>query len=402
MRIHTHKTFSTMIVVGGECLFCLGLLAVVEVLGWVLCPFPLDRLDGEGFARVVTQQLPGLQKTILYDKDRYGLRALSPVAPVKPPNLLRILCLGASTTDQSTQNTPDTWCGILETELLRHYRPLQVPIQTLAFGRSGLRAADDAFWAQEMFAQLQPDVVITILGINDLVWNGGPTYHYQSLAARFAQQAQARDLVPARPGGLKAWCTAYSQLCRRLVFLRRQRTLTAQLQTGAVVEWHSAHLANLRQRYQTYPSVTDLRRQPDPLDEFREALQWLITFFTTRHVPMIVLGQPVLWKDGLTPEEFHSLWFAVQTPQGPVRPSGAWLHREMARYNAVQQALAAQAGIQYINLDDKIPKTLAYYFDDCHVTDLGSRAVAEHTLPVVIQVIEEIRRQQGLSQRKPL
>lgn len=65
-------------------------------------------------------------------------------------------------------------------------------------------------------------------------------------------------------------------------------------------------------------------------------------------------NQPVVWKESLAPMELNSLWFKMN----------------------------------YINLDDKIPKTSEYFFDDCHFTDLGSITVADNILPVLITVID--------------
>ncbi len=62
----------------------------------------------------------------------------------------------------------------------------------------------------------------------------------------------------------------------------------------------------------------------------------------------------------------------------------------MNEYNAAQQSIASQFKMNYINLDDKISKTLDYYFDDCHFTDLGSLAVAENILPILIPVIDNV------------
>ena len=97
-------------------------------------------------------------------------------------------------------------------------------------------------------------------------------------------------------------------------------------------------------------------------------------FLRNREVQTIVLGQPVLWKEKYDPDEFNRLWFSVSTPNGAVRTSGKWMKEEMARYNAVQELLAEQAQFVYIDMDARIPKTLEYYFDDCHFTDIGSNS----------------------------
>ena len=38
--------------------------------------------------------------------------------------------------------------------------------------------------------------------------------------------------------------------------------------------------------------------------------------------------------------------------------------------------MAARHGSVYIDLDREVPKTLEYFFDDCHYTDIGSKKIA--------------------------
>ena len=52
-------------------------------------------------------------------------------------------------------------------------------------------------------------------------------------------------------------------------------------------------------------------------------------------------------------------------------------------------------------MDDKIPKTLDYYFDDCHYTDLGSKAVADNILPVLVHVLDDVVLKKGLTPMRP-
>ncbi|MDH3772492.1 MAG: hypothetical protein OET79_16090, partial [Nitrospirota bacterium] len=253
-------------------------------------------------------------------------------------------------------------------------------LQTVVFGRGGMRASDNVIWIKKMFDKVEPDIVITLLGINDLAWNGGKGYKYQSVTELF--QKENKDTVK------KKYCREYSQICRRVVRIKRALKEKEKLKTGATVEWHSANLPNLRKKYQNYPYVQNPIRNPDPIHEFRDAVSWLIKYFRKNEVSVILLGQPVLWKESFLPSEFKRLWFPINTPNGRVRPSGAWLKREMAKYNSVQEELAHSIdGVIYLGLDDKIPKSLDYYFDDCHYTDLGSRAVADHILPVLIKVV---------------
>jgi len=347
--------------------------------------------DTQGAGYLVTQNLPGLKKSIVYRSGKYGIRSLTRISNVKPDNTLRILCIGASTTNQPTQETQDTWCSILEAKLGEHYKNLDLQFHTFGFGRGGLRIADNIFWVQETFDKIEPDIVITLLGINDLAWNGGQDYKYSSIEETITKKHPQRMISNTVNGyfkgnynPIKYWCKKYSQICRRIVIVKRNLELKEQLKAGKVIEWHSSNLPKLRDEYRTLPQVETLTRNPDPINEFRDGMNWLVSFFKQKAVRVIMLGQPVLWQASPGASEFDSLWFSVATPSGKVRASGAWLVEEMTKYNLVQQSLAREYEMSYIDLDASIPKTSKYYFDDCHFTDLGSTYVATNILPVLI------------------
>jgi hypothetical protein len=371
------KSMRRLTVVLVQGVIFLFLLVVMDGFLWLAAPVSLETPAVE---MVLTQNLPGIKPEIVYQSGKYALRSLSAIAEVKPDHQIRILCLGASTTHQVVQETQDTWCGILETRLRAHYGPSAFRIQTMAHGPGGDRAVDTAYWLKETFDRIEPDIVITMLGINDLAWNGGEQYERHSLEEIFAKKDRRKY----------SWYRSYSQIYRRIFLLKKSLALKEQLRSGEVVEWHSSNLPDLRSRYRSCPSVDSLDRNPDPIDEFTDSVGWLMAYLQERDVPVLVLGQPVLWQDDPDADEFESWWFSVSTPQGPVRPSGAWLTREMARYNAVQESMADGSSDLYLDLDRLLPKTLDNYFDDCHYTDLGNREVADVVLPVLIPLVDDV------------
>jgi GDSL-like lipase/acylhydrolase family protein len=364
------------------------LIIVGEIFLWIFCSINLEQEE------VIRQDLPGVKRLILYQRNRYGLRALSMRDNAKPKNLIRVLCLGASTTEQTTQETKDTWCGALETKFKTYYHNLNIQIQTTAFGFGGAKALDDALWLYENIDTIKPDVVITLLGVNDLAWNGGPNYKargIENIRQGIEKIQQAKTLR-----GFKEKCKEYSQICRRIVTIMRNLEIRRELRNGEAVEWHTANLAKMRKKYQGLPYVEELIRNPDPLTEFREVMQWLVSYFKQQEVPVILLAQPVLWKKTYTADEFNVLWFSVNTPNGPVRASGSWLYTEMQRYNLVQKNLANEPSIMYVDLDKEIPKNLKYFFDDCHFTDFGSVSVADVILPTLINAIDSVVLKNGI------
>lgn len=352
------------------------LLLASDLFLWLFLPVSID---GHVVEKPVTQNLPGLKKRITYTRNEYGLRSLSMDSLIKPANTVRILCLGASTTEQVTQNTEDTWCGILETELNRQYSGSGFRVETIAYGKGGHRAIHNWLWIQDNLDRFAPDMVITLLGINDVLSDSD-----RDGRRKIIEKWQDKKKI----NEFKIACTRYSQICRRLKILSQKNKLRKQLRTGRVVEWHSKSLPELRKTYRGLPYIEKPARGTAPITDFGDSVRSIVTYLERKKVPVILLGQPVLWKNEVSEEEYNTLWFSLTTSGGRIRPSTQWLYAEMKEFNLVQQSLGNDSTVKYLDLDKLIPKTLEYYFDDCHYTDRGSRAVAEEALPVVISTLE--------------
>ena len=108
------------------------------------------------------------------------------------------------------------------------------------------------------------------------------------------------------------------------------------------------------------------------------------------------MGQPVLWKQDLTPAEQEVLWFSINTAEGPLRPSGKWLMEEMRKYNHLQRRITEKMNGSFVPLQTQVPKTLDYFYDDCHFTDKGSRLAARQIEPAVLSVVKKTGRKRGL------
>jgi hypothetical protein len=165
-----HRVAKVLGLVAGNVAVFLLLLLGLDLALWAFAPvgkYP------PSFAIRIKQGTPGLKPEITYREIGAGLRSLSLPGLAKPDGSLRILCLGASTTAQTTQETEDSWCALLEKKLIFAQPEWRDRLHTVSYGRGGDRALDTARWMEVMFAEIKPDIVITLLGINDLTW-GAP------------------------------------------------------------------------------------------------------------------------------------------------------------------------------------------------------------------------------------
>lgn len=364
------------------CISALVALTLGDIIFWRMAPIYLNDAISVRFE----QNLPGLKGEILYTENAFGLRSISMKTRAKPDNSVRILALGASTTQQMTQGITDTWSGTLETLLNQAFMP-QTRIEVAAYGRGGYRARDVLDWARTNLDRYDPDIVVLLLGINDLALNGGAEYQY---GGRHELEQNPAKHTEKKKGSLITVCLEYSQICRRLRALKHR--LYPQQDGKREVEWHSENLSNLRREYSNLPMLRTPERHTDPIGEFSDATAMLIEKLSEMEIQVLVLGQPVLWKDSMTTDEINTLWLPINTMHGPARVPTGWLYREMLRYNAVQAKTADRFNTPYLDLDEQIDKNLENYFDDCHFTDIGSRRVAMAIFPIVRDQVASVLR----------
>jgi len=341
--------------------FCL------ELILWLIFPIAIEQEINIRFS----QNIVGLKKNIVYDRNQFGFRSLSMKAQEKPKNTFRIICLGASTTDQLTQSTKDTWSGILEMLLNEEFSNHEVKIEIGAFGRGGETVGERLSWTKSYLLKFNPDLVITLHGINNLAHGGTYSRPKYKLAA------------------IKYKCLELSQICRRLKLLKfRLKTIFFD-KKGQSIEWHSKNLPGLRKKYQKLKYIQRLKRKPDPIDSFSSEMTSLLEIFSNAGIDVIVMSQPVFWKENMSVAEKNVLWLPIVGDGELVRPSGEWLSQENKRYNDLQGRLAKRFDMTFLDLDRRIPKALEFFFDDCHYTDIGSKRVAYEIFNVVYEKIKE-------------
>lgn len=342
---------------------------------------PISAVHDPTISQQFEQTISGVSETILYERNRFGFRTNHIHQHEKPADTIRIFCLGASTTDQTTQSYADTWCGLIESNLNAQLDGVRV--ETAAYGRGGWRAIHQLFFRPDL-AQFDADYAIFLLGINDLALNGGATYTYDGIDA-IEEKLKEPGIVSG--SAAVSTCLRTLQLCRRANLAADAWQIRQDKKAGRTVEWHSENLPQLRSARQSYPFYEMLERNPDPYDEFVDVVDRLVADVVADGVEPILLGQPTLWKDGMSAAEKASLWMPIDTPEGAVRVSGAWLAAEMARYNAAQAKIAAKHTITYIPIEEDVPKTAAHFFDDTHFTDLGSELVADQIVTMLLPIL---------------
>jgi len=352
----------------------LTLLAVEVALRLLIA---LPACDDSLHARF-RQTIDGVSADVTYDRDAAGLRTRAGWARPKMPGVTRVLCLGASTTDQATQSWPDTWCGLLEEQLNRELTNSGITVEAASFGRGAMTASQSAMELDRLLPLYEPDVIVTLLGVNDITWMRG---------VESGEASQQSVCIP-KASKLASICPTAIRLCR-LIQRVNSNLFESAVSYTTTLEWHSDNLPTVRERFRRMTLVDHLDPSAKSLDQFKKAITNIAVSGRDKGVGVILLGQPVLWKSNLSEEEQSRLWFAVRTATGFSRVDARSLQTEMGVYNDAQRSIAVQTGVRYVDLEGQIPKDLRHFFDDCHYTDLGSRALAAVILPTVKNAVLE-------------
>lgn len=335
---------------------------------------------GEELRFPVRQSIPGLRSEAVYERNGFGFRSASMRDAEKPARTLRVVVLGGSTTDEATHDTADTWSAQLERAVAPALARRGYAVEVLAYGRPGHTIVESLAFARRHLVAFEPDLVLSLHGVNELAWRGGPDYRYDGTS--IAADAGSGWLARAEDA-----CLDLLQLCRRARVAKNRAGVWWALQRGHALGWQAEELPVRRAEYAQLPERASVERPEDPSRELRDGLRALLAWARGAGVDAIVLEQPVLWEAAPSDEERASYWFAIQTPEGPVRASPAWMAREMQRYNAIQAEVAADGGFPFVELQSTLPKDSGHFIDDCHFTLLGSRRVAERLAAVVTEQI---------------
>jgi lysophospholipase L1-like esterase len=267
----------------------------------------------------------------------------------KPAGTLRVMCLGGSTTRNRVLRPADRWPEVLRAELQARYPDLVVEV---------LNAGQDSYTTRHSLsayvgygAEWEPDVVVVMHAINDLVRSFSPrafalgeyddlwTHYYQS-AAKGADPPTFERSVLGRP--FESWC-----------------------------------------------SVLRVREVPVPLERFRSLARFrtnlaaLLRYVQADGAEPLVVGMPTLLKADMSPAELDALrfartfcieergWWRRELPDTPS------MLRAMTAFRAATAEVAEAAGALYVDGQQHVPADQVHFDDDAHYWAPGSIALGK-------------------------
>ncbi len=305
--------------------------------------------------------LHGLADEVSFEVNEFGYRSTDLQSLEKPEGQRRIFVVGGSTTENLYLNESESWPGILQERLGEHLEGVVV----INAGHSGHNTRDHLALLSQRILAFEPDVVVFLVGINDLTLRTRMDYSIlRTDAISYREFYQFAGLK-----ALQAGLAQYSHLVR-LIILTKRSLSEEDKGRGPTQDAYGAWIGQMRDIRKSLP-MTELDLERYDTTEFMRNLKSLVAITRAAGAEPVLLTQPVLWG-GQGIEEL--LWV---TPTRDQAASAAQLNELMARFNDVTRQIASENGVHLVDLAQRVPKIRENFIDDDHYTIAGSRLIGE-------------------------
>lgn len=287
-----------------------------------------------------------------FTTDNMGFRGDSLITP-KPRGEFRIFIVGGSTTECFYVDDANDMSRVVQNDLAAQ-APDSTTVKVYNVGMSGAASDDHVAMISQRLVLLQPDMIVVFCGINDLTRS---IYDYDYL-----------HYVDIRP---EPWqrCLKHvimeSQLVRRAYYLRQRiHKDPRRMLEERLLETNYAGLVGLQR---TLP-VTDKRPRTDETS-YRDNLVSMVGLARAHGVRLVFMTQQSTWNSHVDPHARDWSWMRNRTG---VTYREDYMDAALESLNDVMRGVAAGNDVPVFDLARTMPKSLKYFYDDCHFNTEGS------------------------------
>lgn len=346
--------------------------ALVDVTLWVAAPYPDPFGDTarfrinqyirfeypRRFAAVTEAEsgLSGLSGRNRFTSNNLGFRGGELIRP-KPAGEFRVFLVGGSTIECFYLDDRDEIGRVVQNALpATDGRTAQV----YNVGLSGAASDDHVAMISQRLVHLEPDVIAVLAGINDLTRSifGFDYLHYVD-----------KRLAPRRP-----W---YKRFAMRSQILRRLRSLLTRVTPDARTLQQSRPLVS------NYAGLVRLQRTgsaattPPATDEasYARNLRSIAGIARANGFALVFVTQPSTWNSDVDAKAWEWSWMRYRDG---VTYGEAAMDAALERLNDTMRTVAAESGVPVCDLAAMLPKSLEYFYDDCHFNPAGAAQSGTH------------------------
>ncbi len=298
--------------------------------------------------------LTGVDSTAVFTTNSYGFRGDEMAVP-KPEDEFRIFMVGGSTTECLILDDSKDLCRIVQ-QNLNDMTPRDMNIAVYNAGKSGDRIYDHMAMISQRIVQFEPDMIIVFAGINDLAAGiGGFDYlHYPPQSG--GKASFIRQIV---------WLSTEFQLPRRLYSLYN----VISPRGGVTLFQSIASKTNYREKVEfrrSQPLSDEIPRVN--LAPYAAHLRSLAGIAEAHDFQLVYMTQASTWNsEEPEAEEWHWMTYV-----GNRQLREDLMDSALEQYNDVMREIGEEQNVPVYDLAESAPKSLTYFYDDCHFTNVGA------------------------------
>lgn len=312
---------------------------------------------------------PGVSAEQIITTDHRGYRTNVPIDyRHKPAGTLRIVAIGASTTEQATLDDQRIWTYLLGEAIAR---ATGRRVEVINTALSGVRAEQNYFALVET-AALAPDLVTILVGIND--WNfavrSSKWPAFQRFAFRIRAMGAGNSLL------FRALKAAKTDLLTWL------QPIDGKIEPGLFVDDGSylARSSNSLER----PAKSEFH--PSQVDStYADWIERMIQECKRRNLNCLFADQPTAYSLSISPNLRPRLWMTPPFDDYTLQLDD--LIHLAGLYNGWLADVTKRDGVAFCELAKYIPPTTEFLTDDCHFTEEGSRRIAQLMTACALKII---------------
>jgi lysophospholipase L1-like esterase len=294
------------------------------------------------------------------------------------PSTFRVFTLGGSTTYSYTLPYWDTYPAKLEQKLSTAYPGQKIQVEN---------AASDWYSSEHMLIRYlfdlkdyKPDLVIVMEAINDLFRSFAP--EWWSRPGQNFRRDYSHYLGPV--ASLESIRVKYFPFTEFLLYKKVRAIFDRRAQGVVKIDGEDPDFYQKVKKNTRPAKVSEFPSLP----VFERNLRTLVGILKSDGVKVILLTQPSIYRQGLTPPEISSLYFApIHCNQNGVYPDIASMEYGMGIFNDTIRKVARELDVPLVDLEKEIPKGTKFLSDDVHPTPAATDRESE----LIFEKIKSLR-----------
>ncbi|RAI85540.1 SGNH/GDSL hydrolase family protein [Algoriphagus yeomjeoni] len=344
------------------------MLVLVEIILWFVAPVadpfekyknaaPLNNQYIESqfpkkvsYTFEIESDLPLMDSSATFTTNNMGFRGDSLISP-KPDNEYRIFLVGGSTTENLFI---DDYLGFERQvqEKLQAENPTK-SIKVYNAGKSGDASPDHLAMLGHRLVHLNPDLIVLFPGINDLnrLAAGYDYLHYP---------VKSTEVVRNWKVDLKFFLSNF-QLVRRLI-----NVMNPEEESARKAIFLSTNYKDKVKEVQSLPLEPSLPEVD--ISIYKRNIESFVGICKSQGIDLLLLTQTFTWDSQQENNLSNSHWMVGI---GDKRYPEEVLAGKLSEMNQSIIDLADKDSVNLLDLESLIPKTNAYFYDDCHFNKGG-------------------------------